>query len=246
MKSKLLIILGFFLIANSQAQIVEPSAGVDKNILQIEIEGQYAIQKEENITLKAWSIPSVLLRYGLFKGFELQLNAPLVKEELFEDDHLVHSLNKFDHIQFGFSLDLWKQNKVVPAAAIMARVIVPFKASTRSYFDEIGSIISLNLSNALSQKFSLNYNVGHVYQTNGNNAGYYIINLDYVLNSKFHFFIENFADFDNTIFSQNLNTGLGYSFNNRMTLDYSIATGLNHDLFYTGLIFTWVINTKKN
>jgi len=246
MKAKILLFIGFLVIAKIQAQIVEPSAGVNKHILQIEVEGQYSIQKEDNTTLKAWSIPSVLLRYGLFKGFELQLNAPLIKEELFEDDHLVHSLNKFDHIQFGFSIDLWKQNKIIPQAALMARVIVPFKANTNSYFNEIGSILSLNLSNAISNKLSLNYNIGHVYLTNGVHAGYYIINLDYTLNSKFHFFLENFADFDNSIFSQNLNAGLGYIFNNSMALDYSIATGLNHNLFYTGLIFTWAINTKKN
>lgn len=232
--------------AHSYAQIAEPSSGVNKHTLQIEMEAQYAVQKEGDEKQVAWSLPSALFRYGLFNGFELQLNAPLVKEELYEDDHLVHSLNKFDHVQFGFSLDLWKQKNILPEAAFMARVIVPFKASSSSYFNEVGTILALNLSNTLSNKFSLNYNVGYVYQTSGENAGYYILNLGYELNSKVHFFVENFADFDNSIFSQNLNAGGGYNFKDNLSLDFSVANGLNHHLFYTSVIFTWAINTGKN
>lgn len=244
MKQAILLVVCFS-VNNIYAQIAEPSAGVDKYTLQIELEAQYANQNEGNESLTSWSIPSALIRYGLFKGVELQLNVPLVKENLYEKDHLVHSLNKFDHLQFGLSLDLWKQNKVLPEAALMARAIIPFESDNNSYYKEIGTILSLNMSNKLSNKFNLSYNLGYVHETFGVNAGYYVVNLGYELNPKFHFFIENVADFDNSIISQNINTGFGYNFNENMSLDYSIANGINHNLFYTGLIFTWAIKTKK-
>lgn len=244
---KLPQILTLFLLlfcAISNAQIVEPSSAVNKHLLQIETEAQYAIQKEGAEKQVAWSIPSLLFRYGLFNGLELQLNAPLIKEELYENDHLIHSLNKFDHIQVGLSVNLWQQQKFLPEAAIMARFIVPFTQELQ--YNAIGKIVALNLSNQLNNKFTLNYNIGYVSETESEDSGYYIVNLSYTLNSKFYFFVENFADFSqHSKAFQNLNVGGGYSINEKMNLDFSVANGLNHSLFYTGLIFTWQINTKK-
>ena len=57
--------------------------------------------------------------------------------------------------------------------------------------------------------------------------------------------MENFSDFDNSVSSQNLNMVGDYNFNNNLSLDCSVANGLNHHLFYMSLLFTWVINTKK-
>ena len=218
--------------------------GVDKYILQIEMEGQYAIQKEDITKQVSWCIPSILFRYGLSNSLELQLNAPIIKEDLYENDHLIHSLNKFDYLQIGASLNLWKQKKVLPEAAIMARIILPLENDLS--YNSLGKIISLNLSNTLNERLSFNYNIGYVSETDSSNSGYYIANLSYELNSKTHFFIENFADFDNEmVISQNLNVGGGFAINENMGLDFSVANGLNHSLFYTSMLFTWSIDTKK-
>lgn len=234
----------FLFGSTSFAQIVEPSSGVNKHTFQIEMEAQYAVQKEGIEKQVAWSLPSALFRYGLFDGFELQLNAPLIKEELYENDHLVHEkLNKFADLQIGASVNLWQQNKIVPQAAIMTRAIIP--VNNDEEHTSLGSLVSLNFSNVLTEKLSFNYNVGYVHGTDNSNAGYYILNLSYSLNTKVHFFIENFSDFDNSVSSQNLNMGGGYNFKNNLSLDCSVANGLNHNLFYTSLLFTWVINTKK-
>jgi hypothetical protein len=111
----------FLLIFNFTvySQTVEPSASVDKNILQIELESLYSIQKEGSEEMKSWSIPSALLRYGLTNTIELQFNAPLIKENLYEDDHLVHSLHKFDDIQVGFAVNLWELQKIFPEASLI-------------------------------------------------------------------------------------------------------------------------------
>ncbi|RXP59399.1 hypothetical protein EC396_04950 [Lutibacter sp. HS1-25] len=213
-------------------------------MLQIEMEGQYAIQKEGKTKQVAWSIPSLLFRYGLSNAVELQLNAPLIREHLYENDHLIHSLNKFDHVQLGLSVNLWKQKNILPAAAIMGRIILPFENNLK--INTLGKIVSLNFSNTINEHFSLNYNIGYAYETDATKSGYYIANLSYNLNSKIHFFLENFADFNKEmIVSQNLNLGGGYNIKNNLSIDYSIAKGLNHNLFYTSLLVTWQINTQK-
>jgi hypothetical protein len=226
------------------SQIVEPSSGVDKQVFQIETEAQYAVQKEGMTKQVAWSLPSMLFRYGLLQDVELQLNVPLIIEQLYENDHLAHNINSLPQIQVGGSINLWNQSHVIPEAAFMAKVILPVKKGDQ--FLEDGAIIALNFSNTIIEKWSLNYNIGYVHGTDSTNTGYYIVNLTYDLNQNGHFFLENFCDFNSkTIFSQNINVGGGINVKKNIGLDFSVANGINHNLFYTSLRLTWVLNTKK-
>ena len=226
------------------SQTAEPSSTINQSILQIELESLYTTQKEGSIKMKSWSIPSALFRYGLLKCLELQLNTPIIKEKLWENDHLVHSLNKFDDIQVGFSINLWKQQKYIPETSLMVRAILP--TDSKFELNKIGKICSLNFSNSLSTKFSLNYNIGYAVQTDGIKSGFYIANLSYEANSKLHFFVENFGDFNNKkLISHNINTGIGYNIFENFILDLSIANGVNHNMFYVGGIVTYILNTKK-
>lgn len=239
--SLILLVTTFSLTVVSQT--VEPSASIDKNTLQIELESIYAIQKEGNDKLKSWSIPSLLLRYGMSNAIELQLNVPIIKENLYEDDHLVHSLHKFDDMQLGFSLNLWKEQKLLPEAALMVRAIIPIHKNLK--FDALGKVLSLNLSNTLSNSFSLNYNIGYVEETNNKTSGFYIANLNYQLNSKINVFMETFGDFSSHYkATHNINIGGDYSIHENVCLGFSIANGIKHELFYIGGILTWTINTK--
>ena len=227
------------------AQTVEAPSSIAKNILQIELESVYTIQNENNETKKSWSIPSVLFRFGVTTNLELQLNTPIIKEELWEKDHLIHSLNKFDDIQFGVSLNLWKEQHFIPETSIMVRAILP----TDSQFKiaKIGSIVSLNLANTISEKFLLTYNLGYVVETDNSKSAFYIVNLNFDATSKYHFFMETFGDFGNNKFSSvNIVTGFGCNFNEQLTFDLSVANGINHNLFYVGGIFTYAFNTLKN
>lgn len=235
----------FLIYQNTSAQTAEASSTIAKNIFQIELESVYTVQKEDDETMKSWSIPSALFRFGVINGLELQLNTPIIKEELWENDHLVHSLNKFDDIQFGLSLNLWKQEHIFPEASIMLRSILP----TDSKFKDakIGYIISLNLANSLSEKFLLTYNIGYAVETDNSKSAFYIVNLNFDASSKYHFFMETFGDFANNEFSSvNIVSGVGCNFNKQLTFDLSVANGINHSLFYVGGILTYALNTQKN
>lgn len=226
------------------SQTAEPSVTINKNNLQIEFESLYTIQKEENIKITSWSIPSILFRYGATDNIELQLNTPILKERLWEHDHLIHSLNKFDDIQIGFSINLWKEKALLPEASLMVRAILP--TSSKFQFNKIGKICSLNLSNSFTEKLSFNYNIGYAIETDATKTGFYIANINFDASQAIHFFIEYFGDFQsNKLISHNLNIGGGYNFNDYLTFDISIANGLNHNMFYVGGIVTWVIKLKK-
>ncbi len=242
------IIFNFAIISiistfNINSQTVEPSTGVDQNNLQIELESIYSIQKEAHQKIKSWSTPSILFRYGFINNVELQLNIPVIKEQLYENKHLIHSLHKFDDIQVGFSVNLLKQHKFMPEAALMVRAII----TTNNKLNSLGKIISLNLSNNLSKSLSLNYNIGYILETTKHSSSYFIANISYELNDKVHLFVEDFIDFSETVLlSNNLTTGIGYNINENFCLDISISNGINHDMFYVGGILSWNINLTKS
>jgi len=220
------------------AQTVEPSSSVAKNLLQIELESLYTIQKEKSIKLESISIPSALFRFGITHQLELQLNTPIIKERLWENDHLIHSLNKFDDIQVGFSVNLWQEKKWIPEASLMIRAILP--TDSKFEISKIGKLCSLNLSHTLTNKFTFYSNIGYVEETDNSKSGFYIANLCFEANSKIHFFIENFGDFNHQkLISHNINLGGGYNFNQNLMVDISIANGINHHMFYVGGIITY-------
>ena len=228
-----------------QSQTVEPSVAIIKNTLQIEIESSYSIQKVGSEKTTSWSIPNTLFRYGLLNGLELQVNIPIIKEQLWENDHLKQSLNKLDNIQVGFSVDLWKEKKLLPEASIMFRAILP--TENKFVLNNIGEIVSLNLANRISEKLSLNYNLGYVNETDHSSSSFYIVNISYLTTSKLHFFIENFGDFHHKkIMSHNLNIGGGYNFTDKLIVDISVNNGINQNIFYVGGRVTWILNTHKN
>jgi len=224
-------------------QTVEPAKGLEKNLFQIELETTYSEQSENNETIRSFSIPSTLFRFGLTGKMELQLNTPIIKEELYENDHLIHSLNKFDNIQFGFSYNLFNEKNILPQTALMIRAIVP---TENTCWSDMGYVLALNFSNTLSSKISLNYNLGIAKECRTNPTGYYIFNLSYDVNSDFHCFIENFGDYTlSELISQNLNVGFGFNLKDNITLDFSYQNGLNHDLNSVGFIFAYNFSFKR-
>ena len=240
-----LTLLFIILSSNITAQTVEPSASVNKNMLQIELESLYSIQKEGSEKMKSWSIPSALLRYGLTNTVELQFNAPLIKENLYEDDHLIHSLHKFDDLQIGFAVNLWKQHKIIPEASLMVRAIVPIENGIR--LKTIGNVVSLNLSNKLTNKLTFNYNIGMVTEHESSTSGFYVTNFCYAFSPKIRLFLETFGDFSKRHkTSNNFNIGGGYSLKDNLCIGISVANGIDHNLFYVGGILNWAINTKNN
>ena len=228
-----------------KAQTVEPSKSVDKNVLQMEFESIYSIEKENTSESKSLSTPNLLFRYGFLKNVELQLSIPIVKEDYYEHNELVYSTHKFDDTQIGFSLNLWNQKKWLPEAALMTRSYLHYQSNLK--FDYVGQTVSLNLSNTLSKNLTFNYNFGYAFEKNTALSCFVITNLTYNLSSKWDAFIEYTGNKTTTNnFLQNGISGVSYQINDSFSFDFGFSKGLNYSQFFTGARLTWVIMTKKN
>lgn len=224
-------------------QTVEPSLGVAKGMLQFEFESIYLSEKEEAEEVSSWSIPSLLLRYGLGNSLEFQFNMPFIREAVYQDNSFMSSRTFLDKVQIGLSANLWKENGLLPEAALMLRALVPVYEYDTS---NIGRLVALNMSNSLSDALSLNYNVGWVSEE-GENSGYYIVNLSWNISSKIHSFVEFFGSTIRDIeMTHNINTGIGFNLGKSFCLDVSVGNGLNQDTFFAGGILTYQLNLRSN
>ena len=220
------------------SQTVEPSAGVEHRTLQLEFESLYLIERERSEEVSSWSIPSVLTRYGIRNSIEVQLNVPLMREAVYEQEHKVSSRTFFDKVQAGVAVNLWQGSGWLPEAALMSRALIPVYEFDSS---EIGSVLSLNLSNSITESLSLNYNFGWIFETD--HSGFYIANLSWEVSERVHSFVEFFGSTSFTDpMTHCINAGVGFNLGDSFCLDLSVANGLNCDMMFFGGIFTYQLN----
>lgn len=220
-------------------QTIEPSVGVNKSMLQLEFESLYVMEKEDGEKINSWSIPNVLIRYGISDAVELQINVPYVMESKYKDESMVSSRTFLDNVQAGVSVNLWNQNGILPQAALMLRALIPVYDYKNN---DIGTLAALNLSNSLTDQLSLNYNIGWIADQEGN-SGYYIANLSWNMSTVVHSFVEFFGSTYNDIdMTHNINCGIGFNLGNSFCLDLSVASGLNQQMVFFGGVLTYQIS----
>lgn len=243
-KKSVIVLLSILVIQTCLSQAVEPSSGVGSDILQIEIEGQYANEKEGTSTISSWLVPNTLLRYGITNSVELQLNVPYFGESLTQGNDAVYVLHRFDNAQIGTSINLWSQNKWIPETALMVRAILP---TSNLSFNNIGEIIALNFSNQINPKWCLNYNIGYIDEVSHTHSAYYILNLSFEPNNTWHFYVENTGEFNQgEKIYELINSGFGINITDNFCTDFSAGKGINKNTYYIGLIMSWVIDTSKS
>ena len=242
-KKSVVVLLSILAVHTCLHQAVEPSSGIGSNILQIEMEGQYANELEAASTISSWLVPNTLLRYGITNSIELQLNVPYFGERLTDGNDAVYVLHRFDNIKMGTSINLWPQKRWIPETALMVRAILPISDLA---LNNIGEILALNFSNQLNNKWSLNYNLGYIHEVAHTHSAYYILNIWFEPNSNWHFYIENTGEFNQgEKIYELVNGGFGINITDNFCTDFSFGKGINKNTYYMGLIISWAIDTKK-
>ena len=218
------------------AQTVEPAKNVEQHILQFEIETSYSIENNSHTKIESFSIPSVLVRYGLNNSIELQVSVPIIKENHFADDKLIHTNHLINDMQLGLQYSLRDEANGLPQTSFMVRTVIP---PSNISFSKLSYITALNFANNITHNLSLNYNLGLLFGNQEPTTSYYILNATYST-KKLHYFIENTSNFIvNHKPLHNLSFGFGIDFNSNFTVDFSSTSGINHDLFALGAIFIY-------
>jgi hypothetical protein len=216
------ISIGQTVISASRPGQCISSSAINKGTLQLQTGIQYDFGNVREL-----EVPTTMLRYGLFNGFEIRLYEQLVK---FPTSKLA-----FDNPELSILVNLTKGNKWVPEMAISPHVGYDFVNKSMS------SGIILSGSNRLGNKFGYSFNLASNYQNDL--VGYYALAFNYTYN-KLTFFIETFGNMaPNDV---RFDVGFGYLLNSNIQLDLYGGSDANLSSYFlsTGICVR-LIQKKK-
>jgi hypothetical protein len=244
--NKLVVYLAVLAIAfclKSNAQTVIYSNKVEKDILQIELYSDQTVSRNNLSKTVNWSLPSALLRYGLSDRVELQVVTPFTLEQI-HMDNTIYSKHYMNKVQIGAIINIVKRNKWIPETSFTYRSIVPFESDET--VEKISHLVSLNLSNRLSEKLLLNYNFRYKINPQTTNSEQFVANLGYAVNKKFQVFAETSIHIISSTVQSNLFVGgLAYTLMKDLFLNLYYGNCLKQQTKLIGGIVTWRFNTKS-
>jgi hypothetical protein len=246
LSKKISTLLFVFIVGTISAQKIitdrpdqtESSSTIPLKSLQIEAGALF--QRGDGVQANAY--PSILWRYGITKNVELRLLTQ------FETNKLLSSSLKnsgISDLQIGTKIQIFKKENVNTEIAFLSHLILP-TAKSELTNNKVGTINKLSISHAISEKIGLGYNVGYDYFGNGSGNLTYSVALGISLSDKIGFYVEPYGEF--TEFESHLasfDTGFTYLLKDNFQLDISYGTGLNYDMNYFSIGFSWNINTQK-
>jgi hypothetical protein len=164
------IFVTLFVIVNSSFAQVEqispdrPDQTESPNVVPLrsfQLEAGVVFEKTERdgSTIKNFSYPSVLIRYGVLNNLELRLEAENTNETI-EENNLRTSRKGISPVSLGFKMNACEEKGLRPAFGFIVNFSLPNLASKEFKNDFVGTSINLALANSITDKFSAGYNLG--------------------------------------------------------------------------------------
>jgi len=127
-----------------------------------QIEGGFLLGSTiiDESTLWEYSFPSILLRYGLFRGFELRLGDQFKSTRYINNDSL-NTINGIDDLTFGVKFNLMKGQGLIPEMAMIISGSIPIGSPDYTQKMVVPSII-MAASHSIAQSVGLGYNLGWI------------------------------------------------------------------------------------
>ena len=233
MRNKILFLFLIFQSSTIYSQIISdrPSQTdsplvIDKGYIQIET----GISVEE-----IQSDINSLVRIGVFDGFELRINSNYI----INDEISFQKKSSFDDFEIGSKFRILENNEKNTNIGFLTYLSIPTSPEVFSY-NEYGFLNKLLFSHNLTYDSEIAYNIG--YNKFSNYDGLFTYSLIYGKSlGSFSTFFELFGNSSSNNSNLNFDSGLTYIIDNDRQLDLSIGKGLNNDLFFVNLGFSFRI-----
>jgi len=197
--------------------------------LQIETGFVREFNKKGKISYVDYAFNSTLLRYGLLKSLELRLGIEYLGARI---DYLLDdpiTISGFGGLFSGVKYRILEEDGSKPGIAVLANLVFPFTANDRYKTDHTAAGLCLALSQSLSDKLSIGYNLGTEWDGNSNTAvWFYSVSMGIPLTSRLGMFIESYGFIPNWDKAAHLaDAGFTYLILPNLQADLSAGLGLN-------------------
>ena len=242
-KLSIVIFLLFFRIGFSQnittdrPDQTESSVTVGKNNFQIE--SGVLFEKSDDNRINSTFNPSMLLRYGFSKGIELRFVSQYESTKLALEGRDIN-YSGLNDLEIGAKVQLYKKEEVTTEIAFLSHIILP-SGNSNLTTEKVGVINKLAISHAISDRVGLGYNIGYDYVSNQSLLTYSLA-LGISLSDRLSFYTEPYGSWgESNTFESNFNTGFTYLVHKNFQLDASYGVGINNDMQYVSMGFSWKI-----
>ena len=174
------------------------------------------------------SIPNLLLRYGAFDKIEFRFSSDLLISP-------IENKISISPIQLGSKIQLIGNESFQLAFLSMVT------------FDSVNqnTLTKLVGGNSITDNFGVGYTLGHnLAKSNTNNSFNYSIFFSNSFNSKITGFLEFYGNWNYNLLSKtstiNFDFGGSYLLNDKMQLDAYFGKGLNNDLYFGSIGFSYL------
>ena len=193
-----------------------------------------------------YTLPTILLRYGLSNKVELRLLEEYNFFRLVTDSLLLYNpIPGVNSIHVGTKIQLFKKEHSSFELAFLTHFSLPnFSKPTQSLENTSKLLASYKFNNSLSLGSSLFY--GNDYLNNGNvNINYSLI-LSKSIKTKLSIFLEFYGTKNQNINTQHsIDAGLAYLIKENLQLDFYFGSGINHNMIFGSLGCSWCLNKKS-
>ena len=181
-----------------------------------------------NGEINSSSIPNLLLRYGAFDKIEFRFSSDLLISP-------IENKISISPIQLGSKIQLIGNESFQLAFLSMVT------------FDSVNqnTLTKLVGGNSITDNFGVGYTLGHnLAKSNTNNSFNYSVFLSNSFNPKITGFLEFYGDWNYNLLSKistiNFDFGGSYLLNDKMQLDAYFGKGLNNDLYFGSIGFSYL------
>ena len=233
MKNKLLFLLLIFQSSIIYSQIISDRPSQTDSPLVI---GENYIQIETGILIEEIkSDINTLIRIGIFDGFELRINGNyIISEEISFQKN-----SSFNDFQIGSKFRILENDENNTNIGFLTYISIP-TASEAFSFNEYGFLNKLLFSHNLTSDSEIGYNIGYDKFINYDGLFTYSLIYGKTLGS-FSTFFELFGNSSSNSSNLNFDSGLTYLIDDDSQFDITIGKGLNNDLFFVNLGFSFRI-----
>ncbi|HMQ78384.1 MAG TPA: transporter [Ignavibacteria bacterium] len=212
---------------------------MDKGYFQIEAgvtsENDEPVKDFKTNTLSA---PSILLRYGIAKNVELRGGIEIINSKTTVSGTST-SENGMGPIMAGTKIKLFSEKGSMPETALLLSITIPFKDNSAFQSDYIGTEFRFAMTNNLTKRFSLSYNIGGEFGAGAPGAtGLYTIALGASLVNKLSGFVELYGFMpQKTSPDHRFDAGLTYLILKNVQIDAAFGFGISEkspDFFVGG------------
>ena len=233
MKNKLLFLLIVIQVSNIYSQILTDRPSQTDSPFVIE-KGNIQIESGINIQEIQSDINS-LIRIGIFDGLELRINSNYI----INDEISFQKKSSFDDFEIGSKFRIIEKTENKFNISFLTYLSIPTAPEVFSY-NEYGFLNKLLFSHNLTFDTKIGYNIGYNKFTNYDDLLKYSFIYVKTL-SSFSIFFELYGNSSTDLSNLNFNSGLMYILDNDRQFDLSIGKGLNNDLFFFNLGFSFRI-----